>query len=409
MRPADVARFAWRALFGYRLRTLLMVLAMSIGVGAVVVLTSLGEGARRYVRNKFSSLGSNLVAIFPGRAETVGGAPGTIMGRTPRDLTLDDALALLRIPAVRRVAPLVVGEAEVSWEDRNREVPILGSTADLIEVRHLTVAQGSFLPAEDPRRAAPVCVIGSKVRQELFGAHSPLGEWVRIGDHRFRVVGVLAQEGQSLGLDIDEVVIVPVASAQAVFNLPSLLRVLVEARTREDLQPAGQYRCRICTDIQRVLRERHEGEEDVTLVTEDTVLAGLDRILVALTLALGAIASVSLAVAGILIMNVMLIAVSQRRAEIGLLKALGASPGQIRLLFFAEAAVLSAAGGLAGSLLGQLGSFAIRLVYPTLPAFAPAWASAGALAIAMLAGIGFSQLPARRAARLDPALALARR
>ena len=402
MRFADVAAFAWRSLSGYRLRTLLMLAAMSMGVGAVVVLTSLGEGARRYVRNKFSSLGSNLIAVFPGRAETAGGVPGAVLGRTPRDLTLDDALALLRIRAVRRVAPLTVGSAEVSWEDRSREVPVLGSTAELLEVRHLAVAQGRFLPPGDPRQPVSVCVIGWKVRQELFGARSPLGEWVRIGDRRFRVIGVMEQQGQSIGLDLDELVVLPVASAQAVFNLPSLLRILVEVREREDVQAARR-------EVLRILRDRHEGEEDITVVTQDAVLATFDRILLELTLALGAIASISLAVAGILIMNVMLIAVSQRTTEIGLLKAVGASPEQIRLLFFAEAAVLSAVGALAGAALGELGSFAIRQVYPELPAHAPGWAVAAALGTAVATGILFSLLPARRAARLDPALALARR
>jgi len=402
MRFADVAAFAWRSLSGYRLRTLLMLAAMSMGVGSVVVLTSLGEGARRYVRNKFNSLGSNLIAVFPGRAETAGGVPGAVLGRTPRDLTLDDAIALLRIRAVRRVAPLTVGSAEVTWEDRSREVPVLGSTVELLEVRHLAVAQGRFLPPGDPRQPVSACVIGWKVRQELFGTRSPLGEWVRIGDRRFRVIGVLERQGQSLGLDIDEIVVLPVASAQAVFNLPSLLRILVEVREREDVKAAR-------LEVLRILRDRHEGEEDITVVTQDAVLATFDRILLALTLALGAIASISLAVAGILIMNVMLIAVSQRTTEIGLLKAVGASPEQIRLLFFAEAAVLSAGGALVGAVLGELGSFAIRQAYPELPAFAPGWAVAAALGTAAATGILFSLLPARRAARLEPALALARR
>ncbi|MBI4483218.1 MAG: ABC transporter permease [Acidobacteria bacterium] len=402
MRLLDVGRFAWRSLSGYRTRTLLMVLAVSIGVGAVVVLTSLGEGARRYVRNQFTSLGTNLVAVFPGRAETVGGAHGALIGRTPRDLTLEDALALRRIPAVKRVAPLNLGSAEVWWKGRSREVPVLGSTSELQEIRGFALSQGQFLPAEDPRRATPVCVIGSNVRKELFGARSSVGEWVRIADRRFRVVGVLAQQGQSLGLDTDELVIIPVASMQQLFNLPSLLRILVEARTREDVAAAQEQ-------VRRVLRKRHDGEDDVTVVTQDAVLAAFDRILVALTLAVGGIASISLGVAGILIMNVMLIAVSQRTTEIGLLKAIGASPAQIRLLFFAEAAVLSLIGAAVGLVLGELGSFAIRQAYPVLPAFPPPWAVVAALATAVGTGIIFSLLPAQRAARLQPALALSRR
>jgi len=399
---ADILLFAWRAVWGFRLRTLLMVLATSIGVAAVVVLTSLGEGARRYVRNQFETLGTNLIVIIPGRAETVGGGGGLMSGRTPRDLTLLDALALRRIRGVKHVVPLNLVSGEVSWNGRRRDVPVIGSTGDLLAFWKLNLAQGRFLPDQDPRRAVPVCVIGATVRQELFGARSPLGEWLRVGDRRFRVVGVLAPRGEMLGIDMDEITIIPVASAQVLFNLTSLLRVGVETNTREDVS-------RVRDEVRRVLRERHDGEEDVTIITEDAVASAFDRILLALTLALAGIASISLGVAGILIMNVMLVAVSQRTSEIGLLKAIGASPSQIRMLFVAEAAVLSAVGGVAGSILGQLGSLAIRSIYPVFPAFAPLWAVLAALATALVTGVLFCLLPARRAARLDPALALARR
>lgn len=398
----DLARFAWRSMWGYRTRTLLMMLAMSIGVAAVVVLTSLGEGARRYVRNQFESLGTNLIVVLPGRAETASGSGGLMSGRTPRDLTLEDALALLRIRGVTRIAPLNLISSYVAANGKRRDVPVVGSTNELRFIWGLSVTQGQFLPSQDARLATPVCVIGTNVRRELFGAHSPLGAWVRVGDRRFRVIGVLAPKGEWLGLNMDELVVIPVASAQVVFNLPSLLRIGIETRARED---AG----RVKADVKRVLRERHGGEEDVTVITEDAVAATFDRILVALTLAVGGIAAISLSVAGILIMNVMLIAVTQRTNEIGLLKAIGASPSQIRLIFFAEAGLLSLAGGILGSILGQLGSYAIRLFYPQLPAFAPAWAAIAALAIALVTGVAFSVLPARRAARMDAALALARR
>jgi putative ABC transport system permease protein len=402
MKPVDVGRFAWRSLSAYRSRTFLIVLAMSIGVGAVVVLTSLGEGARAYVRNQFTSLGANLVVIIPGRAETFGGSGGMMSGRTSRDLTLDDAVALRRIHGVKRVVPLNLVSGEVWWSGRRRDVPVAGSTDELLHLWGLHMALGQFLPPQDPRRATSVCVIGWRVREELFGSHTALGELVRIGDRRFRVIGVLAQQGEFLGLDIDELAIIPVASAQATFNLHSLLRIAMEANAREDVMW-------VKTEVRRILRERHEGEEDVTIITEDAVASAFDRILRALTLALGGIASISLAVAGILIMNVMLVAVSQRTSEIGLLKAIGASPAQIRAVFFAEAAMLSGAGGLVGSVLGQCGSWAIRLAYPNLPAFAPAWAAIAALVLAIVTGIAFCVLPARRAAQLDPALALARR
>ncbi len=377
-------------------------LAISIGVAAVVVLTALGEAARTYVIDQFSSLGSHLLIVFPGRTETSGTFPGALTGATPRDLTLDDALSLARERTVRRVAPLTIGSALVSWGRRSREGAVLGSRLQRWEIRHFAMAQGRFLPALDARQARPVVVLGSVVRDELFGPANAVGEWVRIGERRYRVAGVLAPQGQSLGFNTDELVIVPVASAQALFNQASLLRVLVEARSREDIAAAKQA-------VIETLKARHEGEQDVTVVTQDALLATFDRILRALTLAVGGIAAISLAVAGILIMNVMLIAVSQRTREIGLLKALGATPAQIRRLFFAEALLLSVAGALAGLVLGEAGSYAIGKLYPMLPVVAPAWAAGAALATALATGVVFTAVPARRAARLDPVLALYRR
>jgi putative ABC transport system permease protein len=402
LQTPDILRFAWRALAGYRTRTVLMIVASSIGVAAVVILTSLGEGARRYVRNEFENLGTNLIIVLPGRAETVGGVAALGSGRTARDLTLDDAMALRRIRGIEHVAPLNIVEGEVSARGRRRDVPVAGSTHAVQHVWGLSLASGRFLPEEDPRNATPHCVLGANVRRDLFGADSPLGHSVRLGDRRFRVVGVLKPKGEFFGINMDDIVIIPVASAQVLFNLHSLLRIGVVARTREDVPYARR-------EIERIIRDRHRGELDVTVISEEAVSSAFDRILVALTFALGGIAAISMSVAGILIMNVMLIAVAQRTGEIGLLKALGASPRQIRLLFLAEAALLSGIGAVAGSVIGQLGSFVIRLIYPAVPAFAPAWAVAGAFALAVGAGLAFSALPARRAAALDPALSLARR
>ncbi|HET8797304.1 MAG TPA: ABC transporter permease, partial [Thermoanaerobaculia bacterium] len=321
---------------------------------------------------------------------------------TARDLTIEDAEALRRIEGVEHVAAINIVEAEVSARGRRRDVPVAGSNDALRHLWSLTLAAGRFLPAQDPRNATPVCILGARVRRDLFGADSPLGEYVRLGDRRFRVIGVLQPKGEFLGLNLDDIVIIPVASAQALFNLNSLLRIGVMARTREDVR-------HVRDEVERILRDRHRGELDVTVVTEEAVSSAFDRILVALTLALGAIAAISMAVAGILIMNVMLIAVAQRTSEIGLLKALGAAPAQIRLLFLAEAALLSAIGAVAGSAAGQFGSFVIRRIYPAVPAFAPAWAVLGAFALAVGTGIAFAALPARRAAALDPASSLARR
>jgi putative ABC transport system permease protein len=402
LRATDVALFSWRALRGYPARTLLMLTAMAIGVAAVIILTSLGDGARRYVVDQFSSLGTNLVIVLPGRSETAGVNPTTLMGETPRDLTLEDAMALTRHRGVRRIAPLNIGSAEVSHGARSREVIIMGSNHDMLAVRQWTMAQGRFLPRSDLDTATPVAVIGGKIRDELFGAERAVGQWLRIGDRRFRVIGVIAEEGRSIGVDVQEIVIIPVAAAQQIFNTRSLFRILVEARSRSAIESVKQ-------GVSDILQQRHQGVRDVTVITQDAVLQTFDRILGALTYAVGGIAAISLAVAGILIMNVMLVAVSQRTAEIGLLKALGASERQIMLLILAEASLLSAFGGLVGLLLGQLGSLAIRTSFPDLPAWSPPWAIATALGVAVAAGVVFSLMPARHAARLDPVQALSRR
>ena len=399
LHSADIARFSWGALRGYPTRTLLMLLAMAIGVGSVVILTALGEGARRYVMDEFSSLGTNLVIVFPGRSETSGIDPSAMMGETTRDLTLDDARALLRSTKIRRIAPLNVGQAEVSWGGRSREVVVLGASHELLAIRHWEMGQGRFLPEMELDRAASVIVIGKKIRDELFGAERALGEWLRLGDRRFRVIGVMGSEGRSIGVDVQDTVIVPVASAQQLFNTSSLFRILVEAKSREAIEPAKAM-------IIEVLQKRHQGEKDVTVVTQDAVLATFDQILGALTYAVGGIAAISLAVAGILIMNVMLVAISERTAEIGLLKALGASRGQILLLILAEALLLSALGGVCGLAFGELGCWLIREAFPILPAYAPLWVVGSVFAVALVTGLVFSLLPARRAARLDPVLAL---
>ncbi len=402
MNGRDVSSFAWGALRGYPTRTLLMLLAMAIGVAAVVVLTSLGEGARRYVTDQFSSLGTNLLIVLPGRSETAGANPTTMMGETPRDLTLDDALALRRSYSVRRIAPLNVGSADIRWRGRQREVTVIGTNAQMLAIRHWKLSQGKFLPATDMDLATPVCVIGGLIRRELFGATRAVGEWLRIGDRRFRVIGVMRSEGRSIGVDVQETVMIPVASAQQLFNTPSLFRILVEAKSRESIPSVKQF-------IVDTLQERHQGERDVTVITQDAVLATFDRIFSALTYAVGGIAAISLMVAGILIMNVMLVAVSQRTAEIGLLKALGAAPRQIVTLIMAEALLLSALGAGSGLLLGEGASALIRYAFPVLPAHAPLWAALSAVLVALSTGLLFSLLPARRAARLDPVLALARR
>ncbi len=400
MRLGDTLRFASGSLRGSPTRTVLMMVAMSIGVAAVMVLTALGEGARRYVVDQFSSLGTNLVIVLPGRTETSGIGPGLMSGQTPRDITLDDAQALLRSRAIKRIAPLTVGSATISRGALNREVVVAGSSAAMLEIRHMSMGLGRFLPAGDINESASVCVLGNAIKRELFGNEQAVGQWVRLGDRRFRVIGVLASQGESMGMRTDDLVFIPVASAHQLFNTTSLFRVLIEAKSRDYIPQAQR-------DAEEIMVARHSGERDVTVITQDALLQTFDRILTALTMAVGGIAAISLVVAGVLIMNVMLIAVAQRVKEIGLLKALGAPGRQIRSLFFAEAVLLSSVGSLAGLVLGYIGSTIIGHVYPSLPVSPPWWAVLAACGTALGTGVLFSVWPARRAARLDPVAALA--
>ncbi len=399
MRLIDTLRFARDAATGYPVRTVLSVLAMAIGVAAVVLLTALGDGARRYVVGQFSSLGTNLVIVLPGRSGTGGFNPANAITSTPRDLTIDDAASLKRAPSVARLAPLAVGTSEISFGGRLREAMVAGSTSEFLSIRNFELAQGKGLPDEDWNRGSPVVIVGAKIREEIFGSEPALGRLVRIGDRRLRVIGVLKPSGQGLGMDTDELVIVPVALAQAMFNSNTLFRILIEARSRDAIPKAKD-------EALTILKQRHRGEEDVTVITQDAILATFDKLLGALTLGVAGIAAISLAVAGILVMNVMLVAVTQRTSEIGLLKALGAPARSIRLAFLTEAAMLSAVGALVGYLLGQAGAFALRQFFPVFPAYPPDWAVFAGLGTAVSTGLLFGVMPARRAALLDPVQAL---
>jgi len=282
---------------------------------------------------------------------------------------------------------------------RLREVMVAGTTASYFPIRNFELGQGSALPEEDWGRGSAVAVIGNTIREEMFGNAPAIGQLVRVGDRRLRVVGVLKPIGQGLGMNTDELVIVPVALAQAMFNSNTLFRVLIEAKSREAIPQVREA-------VADILKQRHRGEEDVTVITQDAVLATFDKLLGALTLGVAGIAAISLAVAGILVMNVMLVAVTQRTGEIGLLKALGATGNTIRLAFLAEAAMLSSVGALLGYLLGQLGAFVLRQIFPVFPAYPPDWAVIAGLSTALGTGLLFGFMPARRAALMDPVQAL---
>ncbi|HPR64395.1 MAG TPA: ABC transporter permease [Thermoanaerobaculia bacterium] len=395
----DGFRFSLSSITSHRLRTALTLLGMGVGVAAVIVLTGLGEGARRYVTQEFMSLGSNLLIVLPGKVETSGAAP---YGGTTHDLTIDDYVTMrTRLPLVRSGAPVCVATEKVRYGSRARSVPILGSTSELLPIRRLEIQSGRFLSPGDPDQGGTEVVLGTKVAHEVFGPESPLGKIVRIGTWRFRVVGVLAPKGRSLGFDMDDVVIVPVRTAMQIFNRTTLFRVLLEVRSAGEMAAAKK-------DVLKLMKDRHR-VEDITVITQDAVLTAFSSILNALTLALVAIASISLGVAGIGIMNVMLISVTERRTEIGLLKALGAFRRQIMGVFLLDAVMLSLLGGLLGLGAGIAGIRIFMAFYPGFPANPPIWGVLSALLLSIGVGVIFGAWPAVRASRLEPVTALARR
>lgn len=401
MRISDSVSFSFHALAAHRSRTSLMLLAMSIGVASVIVLTTLGESARLYVVGQFASLGSDMLIVMPGRAETTGAMP-PMLGEIPRDLTLEDSLALYRDRSIEYVAPMLVGSAPVSNKQLERELMVIGSTPEFFKVRKLTMLRGKFLPVGDPNRASQICVLGEKAKTELFGTNRAVGQWVRINDRRFRVIGVLKSAGAALGAGLNDVAIVPVAAAQALFDSESMFRVLVQAKNRESIPKAQSA-------MKKILRERHDGEDDVTIIQQDALLATFDRIFTALTLTVAGVAAISLGVAGVLIMNVMLIAISQRTHEIGLLKAVGANRHQIIRFFLVEAALLAGFGATLGLLVAYLAAYIIGQTLPSFPLSTPIWSPIVAVFTAIATGLIFGLLPARNAAELNPVTALGKR
>jgi putative ABC transport system permease protein len=399
MKPADLLQFASQTLVRQRFRSAMILFAMGLGVAAVMVLTALGEGARGYVMAEFSAIGKDVLVMFPGRKETTGGMP-PMMGATSREITLDEVYLLKRrLSAVEDLAPTIIGNMAMSFGERSRSAIVLGTTSTFLNVRNMTLSRGNNLQTGDIRRATSEVIVGEKLKAELFGSREAIGEHVRIGDSRFRVVGILSGRGDSMGMDLSDAAIVQVAAAQRLFNVSGLFRVMIKVREGHDMTAVRRQ-------IEEVMRDFHQGTLDVTVVSPDAMLATFNDILIALTLVVGAIGGISLLVAGILIMNVMMISVSQRTREIGLLKALGASSQDILKVFLAEAMLMTGAGVVVGIIVGVVAVWAATLWRPDIPFSTPLWAILTAAITAMLSGLAFSWLPARRASRLQPVAAL---
>ena len=398
MMLVDHWQFSWHALTRHRLRSFMLLVAVSIGVASVLLLTSIGEGARLFIQQEFSALGSSIMVVLPGRKETTGKAP-PIYGTSARDLTIEDAQALKSISSIAAVAPIIAGMAAVRNNPLSREVIILGTTAAIFTVRNLRLSAGRMLPNNSDDSASQVCILGAELANELFSSKNPLGQQVRIGEYRYRVIGVLEKRGESLGLDLRQMAIIPIRSAEILFNSAGLFRIVLQ------LSQAGSENYTKRAIEQRIAR-RHEGESDITIVSQDSVLNAFNKILVAVTAGIGGIAAISLFVAGILIMNVSYISVSQRRQEIGLLKSLGASKGEILRIFLLESLLLVSVGTLTGIILSYALVGIVHLVFTDVPVAIPWWSTVSASFTALVLGVLFSWLPAMKAAAVDPIRAL---
>ena len=396
MHVQDFIQLTVNAIRSQRMRSFLTALGIAVGIGSVVLLTSLGEGLHRFMLAEFTQFGTNLIGINPGKV-TTHGVSGALISNV-RPLSIEDAQALKRIPQVVDVVSVVQGNAAVEAGKRQRRTTIYGIDPAAPEVFKLQVASGRFLPDDPPRAARSFAVLGSKVREELFGSGQALGERIRIGSERFRVIGSMESKGQLLGFDLDDTVWIPTAKALAMFNRESLMEIDV-------LYEEGSSADEVASQIRKILIARH-GSEDFTITTQEKMLEVLGKILNILTLAVGGLGGISLLVGGVGILTIMTIAVNERTNEIGLLRALGSEKNQILGLFLGEAIVLASIGGLAGLLLGVGGAWLLGFLVPALPTHT-SWtyllaAEMLAAAVGLLAGV----LPARRAAALNPVDAL---
>lgn len=392
----DFIRLTGTSLWAHKLRSFLTMLGISVGIASVVLLTSIGEGIHKFVLAEFTQFGTTLVAINPGKTSTLGMSMG-VFGSV-RPLSIEDAEALKRLSFAKSVVGIVQGNAEVEGNSRSRRTTVYGAGHDFPAAFNMPVRSGHFLPPDDPIAPRAFAVLGSKVKSELFANLNPLGQRIRIGGDRYRVVGVMESKGQVLGFDLDDTIYIPLARGLELFNREGLVEidVLYHEGTRVEQVVAG---------IKRILMARH-GREDFTITTQQQMLDVLGSILDVLTFAVGAIGGISLLVGGIGIITIMTISVSERTSEIGLIRALGARHSQILSLFLGEAVVLSAIGGVAGLVLGIGIGQLLAFTLPALPVHTPWTFVVLSESIAIFIGLAAGVIPALRAARLDPVEAL---
>ena len=395
---------AWRAMGANRLRTLLTMLGMVIGVGAVVLMMSIGQGAQYAIKQTIAAMGSNLFVLLSGSSTSGGVRSG---GGGNLTLTVDDAEAIAELPGIQAVAPIHFGSAQIIYGPNNWNTAIIGSTPDYLDARSWAITSGAAFTDSDVRSATRVALIGKTAAQNLFGDDDPLGKTIRIRQSPFVILGVLATKGQGMdGRDQDDTLIIPLTTAQRkVFGsqMPGSVRMVMVQTTTQEIMPSVE------NSMTELLRQRHRTREgmdnDFSLRNLTAVADSAEESTRVMSMLLGAIASVSLLVGGIGIMNIMLVSVTERTREIGIRLAIGARQKDILMQFLLEAIVISVLGCLIGLLLGIGGALLTEALTGTLVIISTN-SIIVAFGVAAAVGIFFGYYPARKAAQLNPIEAL---
>jgi putative ABC transport system permease protein len=402
MNPREVIRVALRALARNKMRTILTMLGIIIGVGAVICTVAIGQGASAQVQQQIQSLGVNMLMVFSGSVNTGGVRMGSQATKT---LTVDDAQAILQqVPNIVAVSPVVFAPVQVVAGNQNWFTRAQGASPDLLQVRNWPVVSGSSFAQRDIDMASNVCVIGNTVAQQLFGDQDPVGQTIRVKNLPFRVLGLLQTKGQSgVGQDQDDIIIMPYTTVQKkIAGISWVQSIFASASSQQAMQPAQEA-------MAALLRQRHHlrpGEDDDFMVRSPNEMAqAAAASSLVMTVLLAAIASISLLVGGIGIMNIMLVSVTERTREIGVRMAVGATEEDVQRQFLSEAVVLSSIGGLVGIVLGIVGSALISHLLRWSTVVSPLSVLVAAV-FSGAVGIFFGYYPARKAARLDPIEAL---
>jgi putative ABC transport system permease protein len=413
MSLSETLRVAFRALAANKLRSLLTMLGIIIGVAAVIALMSVGRGVENYVTRTFQGIGSNLLFVIPGGPDQVGFGPDGGSRRRERPLTMDDVRVLSdssRLPDVVAVAPAAGNFASVEFGRENAFVQVLGVSPNYAEVSNYSVNDGDWFSDNDERGAARVAVLGQTVVKRLFRDELPLGQTVKINQVPFRVIGTLTPQGGGLFGDQDNIVFIPLSTAQQrVYNLRTadgklaVSSISLQVRDAALMDSTAQQVAEVLRDFRGIT---FRAEDDFTVVTQQDLISSFGQITGALTLFLGLIAGISLLVGGIGIMNIMLVSVTERTREIGLRKAVGAKRRDVLRQFLVEAVALSLFGGLIGIALGAGLGALIQFIQPDLPVAVTPDSVALATGVSLAIGLFFGLYPAWRAAQLNPMDAL---